>query len=93
LRNLSSSSSLDFGVEAFQFRAGVFDAELPIDTALLGIGLKGYLLSGTDQAVGRQGRVQAARPLRSSKKLNEECRKAGKRPHFLVPVFLLSSLF
>jgi hypothetical protein len=35
----SASSSLDFGVEAFQFRAGVFDAELPVDTALLGVGL------------------------------------------------------
>src|SRR6266849_8244995 len=37
----SASSSLDFGVEAFQFRAGVFDAELPINAALLGIGLFG----------------------------------------------------
>jgi hypothetical protein len=37
----SASSSLDFGVEAFQFRAGVLDAKLPIDTALLGVGLVG----------------------------------------------------
>ena len=35
----SASSSLDFGVEAFQFRPGVFDSELPIDPALLGVGL------------------------------------------------------
>ena len=33
----SAPSSLDFGVESFQFHAGVFDLELPIDTALFGI--------------------------------------------------------
>src|SRR4051812_38258860 len=37
----SASSSLDFGVESFQFHAGVLDAELPIDAALLGVGLGG----------------------------------------------------
>ena len=33
----SAASSLDFGVESFQFHAGVFDAELPIDSALFGV--------------------------------------------------------
>src|SRR4051812_7340321 len=33
----SAPSSLDFGVEPLQFHPGVFDAELPVDTALLGI--------------------------------------------------------
>ena len=30
----SASSSLNFGVESFQFHTGVFDAKLPIDSAL-----------------------------------------------------------
>jgi len=34
----SASSSLDFGVQSFQFSAGVADFELPVDTALLGVG-------------------------------------------------------
>src|SRR6266446_2043944 len=34
----SATSSLNFGVEPLQFHAGVFDAELPVDAALLGMG-------------------------------------------------------
>ena len=34
----SAPSSLNFGVEPLQFHAGVFDAELPVDAALLGMG-------------------------------------------------------
>ena len=37
-RHSSAPSSLNFGVEPPQFHAGVFDAELPVDAALLGIG-------------------------------------------------------
>ena len=33
----SAPSSLDFGVEPFQFHAGVFDTKLPIDTALFAV--------------------------------------------------------
>src|SRR3954454_22977457 len=33
----SAPSSLDFGVEPLPFDPGVFDAELPVDAALLGI--------------------------------------------------------
>ena len=35
----SASSSLNFGVESFQFHAGIFNAELPVDPALFGIRL------------------------------------------------------
>src|SRR6266566_3485589 len=35
----SAPSSLDFGVESFQFHAGVFDTKLPIDAALFGVRL------------------------------------------------------
>jgi len=35
----SAPSSLDFGVESFQFHAGVFDTKLPIDTALFAVRL------------------------------------------------------
>ena len=35
----SASSSLDFWVKSFQFHAGIFDAELPVDPALFGIRL------------------------------------------------------
>src|SRR2546422_10244215 len=35
----SAPSSLDFGVESFQFHAGVFDAKLPIDAALFAVRL------------------------------------------------------
>jgi hypothetical protein len=34
----SAPSSLNFGVEPLQLHAGVFDAELPVDAALVGIG-------------------------------------------------------
>ena len=34
----SAVSKLDFGVEFFEFCASVFDGEVPIDTALLGVG-------------------------------------------------------
>ena len=37
----SASSSLDFWVKSFQLHAGIFDAELPIDTALFGVRLVG----------------------------------------------------
>src|SRR6266852_7979797 len=37
----SAPSSLNFGVEPLQFHAGVFDAELPVNAALLGIGFLG----------------------------------------------------
>ena len=37
----SASSSLDFWVKSFQFHAGIFDAELPIDAALFGVRLVG----------------------------------------------------
>src|SRR5580692_10378089 len=37
----SAPSSLDFGVESFQFHAGVFDSELPIDPALFSVRLIG----------------------------------------------------
>ena len=33
----SAPSSLDFGVESFQFHAGIFDAKLPINTALFAV--------------------------------------------------------
>lgn len=35
----SASSILDFGVESFEFHAGVFNAELPIDAALFRVDL------------------------------------------------------
>src|SRR6266568_8277290 len=35
----SAPSSLDFGVESFQFHAGVFDTKLPIDAALFAVRL------------------------------------------------------
>ena len=35
----SAPSSLDFGVEPFQFHAGVFDTKLPIDTTLFAVRL------------------------------------------------------
>ena len=35
----SASSSLNFGVESFQFHAGIFNAELPVDPALFRIRL------------------------------------------------------
>src|SRR5260370_24790722 len=35
----SAASSLDFGVEPFQFHASMFDAKLPVDAALSGIRL------------------------------------------------------
>ena len=35
----SAPSSLNFGVESFQFHAGIFNAELPVDPALFGIRL------------------------------------------------------
>jgi hypothetical protein len=34
----SASSSLDVGVQPFEFSSGVADFELPVDAALLGIG-------------------------------------------------------
>ena len=37
----SASSRLDFWVKSFQLHAGIFDAELPIDTALFGVRLVG----------------------------------------------------
>src|SRR5215213_4552840 len=37
----SAASTLDFGVEAFEFMAGVVDFELPVDAALLGVGFLG----------------------------------------------------
>src|SRR5438067_6287388 len=37
----SAFSSLDFWVKSFQFHAGIFDAELPIDAALFGVRLVG----------------------------------------------------
>ena len=37
----SAPSSLDFGVEPFQFHAGVFDAELPVHAPLLCVGFVG----------------------------------------------------
>ena len=37
----SASSSLDFWVKSFQFHAGIFDAEWPIDAALFGVRLVG----------------------------------------------------
>jgi hypothetical protein len=37
-KGASASSSLDFGVQSFEFSAGVADFELPVDAALLGIG-------------------------------------------------------
>jgi hypothetical protein len=40
-RETSDPSCLDFGVESLQFCTGVFDAELPIDTALFGVCLAG----------------------------------------------------
>jgi hypothetical protein len=40
-RDPSTLSSLNFGVEPPQFHAGVFDTELPVDAALLGIGFLG----------------------------------------------------
>ena len=40
-RKPSAASSLDFWVEAFQFRSGIVDFELPIDAALFGVGLFG----------------------------------------------------
>lgn len=33
----SAPSSLDFGIEPFQLHPGIFDAELPIDAALVGV--------------------------------------------------------
>src|SRR5215813_7842315 len=41
----SALSSLNFGVKPPQFHAGVFDTELPVDAALLGIG---FLRPGCD---------------------------------------------
>ena len=41
MRGSSAPSSLDFGVESFQFYAGVFDSELPIDTTLFSVRLIG----------------------------------------------------
>jgi hypothetical protein len=35
----SASSNLDFWVEPFEFHAGVFDAELPVNAALFRVGL------------------------------------------------------
>jgi hypothetical protein len=35
----TAPSSLDFGVESFQFHAGVFDTKLPIDAALFAVRL------------------------------------------------------
>src|SRR5687768_7839134 len=40
-KSTSASSSLDFWVKSFQLHAGIFDAELPIDTALFGVRLVG----------------------------------------------------
>jgi hypothetical protein len=37
----SASSTLNFGVQSLQFRSGVVDFELPVDAALLGVGLVG----------------------------------------------------
>ena len=37
----SAPSSLDFGVEFFEFCACVFDGELPIDATLFGVGFLG----------------------------------------------------
>jgi hypothetical protein len=34
----SAASSLDFGVQPFEFSASVVDLELPIDATLLGVG-------------------------------------------------------
>ena len=39
LHDTSASSSLNFWVESFQFHAGIFNAELPVDPALFGIRL------------------------------------------------------
>src|SRR5262245_46142038 len=38
-RGPSASSSLNFGVEAFQFHTGIFNAEWPVNPALFGIRL------------------------------------------------------
>ena len=40
-RLTNASSSLDFWVKSFQFYAGIFDAELPIDAALFSVRLIG----------------------------------------------------
>src|SRR6266446_5544305 len=37
----SASSTLNFGVQSLQFRSGVVDFALPVDAALLGVGLVG----------------------------------------------------
>src|SRR2546428_482081 len=37
----SASSTLNFGVQSLQFRSGVVDFELPVDAALLSVGLVG----------------------------------------------------
>ena len=37
----SASSTLNFGVQSLQFRSGIVDFELPVDAALLGVGLVG----------------------------------------------------
>ena len=34
----SAQPSLDFGVEVFEFDAGVFELEAPVDAALFGVG-------------------------------------------------------
>ena len=34
----SALSGLDFGVEFFEFDAGVFELEVPVDAALFGVG-------------------------------------------------------
>ena len=34
----SAPSGLDFGVELFEFDAGVFELEVPVDAALFGVG-------------------------------------------------------
>ena len=40
----SASSTLNFGVQSLQFRSGIVDFELPIDAALLSVGLIGPAL-------------------------------------------------